>query len=105
MSYTTTNNRFADFPTFGLDANGVYIAANNFNSAGTSLRSLAVYSVPKVDLLAATPSLSRLTTSHNALSTNTYGFTFQPAVDYDPKAANAPEPIISTSKVIYVYMP
>ena len=97
VSYTTTNNRFADFPTLGLDANGVYIGTNNFNSTGTTLRSLAIYSVPKVDLLAATPSLSRLTTSHNALGTNTYGFTFQPVVDYGPKTATAPEPIISTS--------
>src|SRR4051812_7518449 len=41
VSYTTANNRFADFPTLGLDANGVYVATDNFNSAGTNLRSLA----------------------------------------------------------------
>jgi T5SS/PEP-CTERM-associated repeat protein len=97
VSYTTTNNRFADFPTLGLDANGVYVGTNNFNSAGTTLRSLAIYSVPKIDLLAATPSLSRITASHNTLGTTNYGFTFQPAVDYGPKAASAPEPIVSTS--------
>lgn len=97
VSYTTTNNRFADFPTLGLDANGIYVGTNNFNSAGTTLRSLAIYSVPKVDLLAATPSLSRLTTSHNTLGTSNYGFTLQPVVDYGPKTATAPEPIISTS--------
>src|SRR3954447_209997 len=97
VSYTTTNNRFADYPTLGLDANGVYVGTDNFNSAGTILRSVALYSVPKADLLAATPSLARLTTSHNALSTNTYGFTFQAAVNYGPKLASDPEPIISTS--------
>jgi hypothetical protein len=97
VSYTTTNSRFADFPTLGLDANGVYVGTNNFNSTGTTLRSLAIYSVPKADLIAATPSLARLTTSHNALSTSTYGFTFQAAVNYGPKLASDPETIISTS--------
>src|SRR4051812_30033111 len=96
VSYTTTNNRFADYPTLGLDANGVYVGTDNFNSAGTILRSVALYSVPKADLLANTPSLSRLTTSHNALSTNTYGRTFQPVVNFGPKAASDPEPVVST---------
>src|SRR4051794_20724335 len=96
VSYTTTNNRFADYPTLGLDANGVYVGTDNFNSAGTILRSVALYSVPKADLLANTPSLSRLTTSYNALSTNTYGRTFQPVVNFGPKAASDPEPVVST---------
>ncbi len=100
VSYTTTNNRFADFPTLGLDANGLYVAANNFSSGGF-LRSVAIYSVPKADLLAATPSLSRLTTSHNQLSANTYGFTFQPAIDYGSKAASDPEPLVSTSNTAF----
>src|SRR6478672_12628460 len=80
VSFSTLSNRFADFPTLGLDANGVYVGTNNFNSAGTTLRSLGLYSVPKADLLASTPSLARLTTTHNALSNSTYGFTFQAAV-------------------------
>src|SRR3954468_7987546 len=96
VSYTTTNGRFADFPTLGLDANGVYVGTNNFNAAGTALRSLALYSVPKADLLAATPSLARLTTSHNALSTTTYGFTFQAVNNFGPKASSDPEVIVST---------
>ncbi len=95
VSYTTTNGRFADFPTLGLDANGVFVGTNNFNSTGTRLRSLALYSVPKADLLAPTPTLSRLTTNYNAVSTSTYGFAFQAAVDYGPKSASDPEPIMS----------
>src|SRR3954451_17608804 len=96
VAYTTTNGRFADFPTLGLDANGVYVGTNNFNAAGTTLRSLALYSVPKADLLAATPTLSRLTTSHNALSTTTYGFTFQAVDNFGPKSPSDPEVIVST---------
>src|SRR5205823_1036320 len=72
VSYTTTNNKFADFPTLGIDANGVYVGTNNFNARGNMLRSLGLYSVPKADLLAASPSLTRLTTTYNAASTNTY---------------------------------
>jgi T5SS/PEP-CTERM-associated repeat protein len=96
VSFTTTNNRFADFPTLGLDANGVYVGTNNFNSAGTSLRSVGLYSVPKADLLATTPTLSRLT-SFSALSTNTYGFTFQPVVNDGSKLPTDPTPVVSTS--------
>ena len=60
VSFTTTNNRFADFPTLGLDANGVYVGTNNFSARGL-FRSEGLYSVPKADLLANTPTLSRLT--------------------------------------------
>src|SRR4051812_291129 len=95
VAFTTTNNRFADFPTLGMDANGVYVGTNNFSSAGT-LRSMGLYSVPKADLLLNTPSLSRITV-RNALSTNTVGFTLQPAVDYGPKLPTDPEPILANS--------
>src|SRR3954453_7110791 len=95
VAYTTSNNRFADFPTLGMDANGVYVGTNNFSSAGT-LRSIGLYSVPKADLLANTPTLSRITV-RNALSTNTVGFTLQPAVDYGPKLPTDPEPILANS--------
>jgi T5SS/PEP-CTERM-associated repeat protein len=95
VAYTTTNNRFADFPTLGMDANGVYVGTNNFSSAGT-LRSIGLYSVPKADLLAATPTLSRITV-RNALSANTVGFTLQPAIDYGPKAPTDPEPLLASN--------
>src|SRR4051812_4831929 len=97
VSYTTTNGRFADFPTLGIDANGVYVSTNNFNAAGTTLRNVAIYSVPKADLLAATPSLTKLTTSHNTLPAGTYGFTLQPVIDFDPKSASDPEPLVATA--------
>ncbi len=60
VSFTTNNGRSADFPTLGLDANGVYVGTNNFTSGG-SFRNEGLYSVPKADLLAATPTLARLT--------------------------------------------
>src|SRR5215212_8140997 len=82
VSFTTSTGRFADFPTLGVDANGVYVGTNNFH--GQTLASLALYSVPKADLIATTPSLARLM-SFTGLSTGTYGFTFQPVVNFGPK--------------------
>ena len=77
----------------------MYLTTNNFNTSDT-FRSLSVYSLPKADLLAATPSLARLT-SRTALSPSTYGFTLQAAVDYGPKLATDPEPIVSTSNTAF----
>src|SRR5581483_9972211 len=57
VALTTTNGQFADFPTLGVDANGVYVGTNNFNAAGNTLLSVGLYSVPKADLAAATPTL------------------------------------------------
>lgn len=95
VSFSTISNRFADFPTLGLDANGVYLTTNNFNTSDT-FRSTSVYSLPKADLIAATPSLARLT-SRTALSPTTNGFTLQASVDYGPKLTTDSEPIVSTS--------
>jgi T5SS/PEP-CTERM-associated repeat protein len=95
VAYTTTNNLFADFPTLGLDANGVYVGTNNFTAAN-AFTSEVMYNIPKVDLLADTPSLARLT-KFDSLSIGTFGDTLQPAVSYGPKAPTDPEPIVAVS--------
>jgi hypothetical protein len=94
VSFMTNTGRFADFPTLGVDANGVYVGTNNFH--GQTLSSLALYSVPKTDLIASTPSLARIT-SFTGLSTSTYGFTLQPVVNYGPKQPTDPTPIVATN--------
>jgi hypothetical protein len=53
------NANFADYPTLGVDANGVYIGTNNFIS---QLNSVSMTSIPKADLLLATPSVANRTT-------------------------------------------
>ena len=106
VSYTTTNNRFADFPTLGLDANGLYVGTNNFSGGGL-FRSEGLYSVPKADLLAATPTLARLT-SFSVLNASTVGFTLQAAVNYGPKQPTDPEIILAnnfTSSTRYNFTP
>src|SRR5205823_9307873 len=62
VALTTSNNLFADFPTLGLDANGLYVGTANYtNSSVTTNSNVGLYSIPKADLLATTPSLARLT--------------------------------------------
>lgn len=76
----TGNTGFADYDTLSLDANGVYIGTNNFNSGG-SFTGVSLFSVPKADLTAATPTLANMT-AFNDLSASTYGFTLQGALNF-----------------------
>jgi hypothetical protein len=77
--------RYVDFPTLGLDANGVYVGTiNAMSSAGGADNSNSLFSVPKADLTGpAGPSLANLTAFHG--TTGNYenlGFVLQPAVDF-----------------------
>jgi hypothetical protein len=69
----------SDFPTLAVDANGVYIGANNFTSTG-SLKNVSLFSIPKADLLASTPTLANMT-RFDDLSSASVGFTLQGAND------------------------
>jgi hypothetical protein len=48
---------FADFPTLGLDANGVYLCGELFDDLGNDIGPTLVM-IPKSDLLAATPTVA-----------------------------------------------
>jgi hypothetical protein len=54
---------FGDFPTLGLDANAVYIGTNDFsdNTPTGSLTGVSLFSIPKTDLTASTPTLADMT--------------------------------------------
>jgi hypothetical protein len=69
---------FADFPTLGLDANGVYLSANMFTPgpSGTVVGS-ALVSIPKADLLQAVPTATNAT-SFGILSFSGYGMVLHP---------------------------
>jgi hypothetical protein len=71
----------ADFPTLGLDAQGVYLAGDMFDRSSNPVSSTLV-SLPKAGLLAATPSISGLTRFNN-LSYSVRGQLFQPIVCLD----------------------
>lgn len=77
---TIGNNRFNDYETLAVDADGVYLATNNF---GATTFDVSLYSIPKADLLAATPTIANLTRFEN-LNAGTFGDTLQPALDFGP---------------------
>ena len=85
----------ADYPTLGMDGSGVYIGTNNFNAAG-NFRGTSLFSIPKADLFAATPTLANFTRFDNLATfdgtnltdTNRRGFVMQGAVDNSNVAGN-----------------
>jgi len=73
---------FADFPTLGLDANGVYLAGDMWDAGGASLNATLLVSIPKADLLAATPIITNRT-SFGIMSYANRGDILQPVVCLD----------------------
>ena len=71
------NGNFADFPTLGLDSNGVYLSANMFAPNNGPEVGSALVSIPKSDLLLATPTAINAT-SFGILSFAAYGAILQP---------------------------
>ena len=77
---------FSDFPTLGIDANGVYVGANYFDLGATSAVGKTVVSIPKLDLLSVAPTVANRT-GFGLLSGTVGGLTIQPVVNYSPTAA------------------
>ena len=76
---------FSDFPTLGIDANGVYLGANYFEVGATAVAGKTVVSIPKLDLLSATPTVANRT-GFGLLSNTVGGLTLQPAVNFSASA-------------------
>ncbi len=74
-------NDFADFPTLGMDAQGVYLSGDLFDVNGNSVGPTLV-SLPKAGLLAGVPTISGFT-SFGVLSYSARGTILQPAVCMD----------------------
>jgi hypothetical protein len=74
-------NSFADFPTLGLDAQGVYLSGDMFDTNSIPLNASLV-SLPKAALLNSSPSTSGLTRFSN-LSYSTRGQLLQPVTCFD----------------------
>ena len=73
------SGNFADFPTLGVDANGVYVAANMFTPAENSV-GLTLVSIPKADLLLSVPTATNAT-SFGILDYTNYGCILQPVLN------------------------
>src|ERR1043166_1846375 len=72
---------FADFPTLGLDAQGVYLSGDMFDAQDNGVGA-SFFSIPKADLLGSPPSLARLS-SFGIMSYSERGDVLQPAVALD----------------------
>ncbi|MDB6129280.1 MAG: hypothetical protein JWM04_387 [Verrucomicrobiales bacterium] len=80
VSINADVNRFADFPTMGIDANAIYIGSDSFDGSGT-YRGVAYSSIPKADLLGTVLSLARRSSS-GTLSPASRGNTPHPIVNF-----------------------
>lgn len=80
-----TKTKLADFPTLGLDANGVYLTADLVGITGTefTFTGATINSIPKADLLRSTPTVANRS-SFQISDPNTYGFARQPVVNFGP---------------------
>ena len=78
-----TKTQVADFPTLGVDANGVYLSADLLDATGTELTftGATINSIPKADILNSTPTVVNRS-SFEISDPNTYGFSRQPAVNF-----------------------
>ena len=80
---------FADFPTLGVDSQGVYLAADMFDSNGDPSTApdlgCGLLSFPKSDLLASPPDFSTRTW-HGVMSFDQRGQIYQPTICHDGSA-------------------
>lgn len=81
------NGFFADFPTLGLDGDAVYISGD-FYSAGETPEGPGLVSIPKADLLAATPTVANM---HwfGVMDYAVRGAVLQPAICFDGSATGS----------------
>ena len=89
---------FSDFPTLGIDANGVYVGANYFDIGATTAVGKTVVSIPKLDLLSVTPTVGNRT-GFGLLSATVGGLTIQPAVNFAPIAEQ--EHLLSQGPLVF----
>lgn len=95
-----TTYRFVDFPTLGLDADGLYVATVNYgSSAGGADNSTSLFSVPKADLTAAAgPTPANLTAFYGSTDNfNSFGYVLQPSVNVAGDAADGRAPVFAVN--------
>lgn len=88
------DGKFVDYTRLGVDATGVYVSTDNFNSSAGGSDSVSVFSVPKTDLLAPIPTLANLS-RFDAIDAGEYGGTIQPIISFGPSTGH--EPLLGTS--------
>lgn len=74
------NGFFADFPTLGMDSNAVYIAGDYYSA--NVPKGSGMLSIPKADLVAATPTIANMTW-YGVMNYTNRGEVLQPAICFD----------------------
>ncbi len=87
LPYNANGTLFVDFPSLGVDAKGVYLAANMFTA--TAFNSINIVSIPKADLTQAVPTVANAT-AFQTVNASTVGFAVQPAVSWGPDNGRGP---------------
>ena len=77
-----THGDFADFPTMGVDSNGVYISGDMFKGESNPQIGPSLVAIPKRDLLLATPTIANRT-YFGVLSDSVRGMALQPVTCFD----------------------
>jgi hypothetical protein len=90
---------FADYPTLGVDANGVYVGTNNFNASTHSDSGVSITAIPKADLLLAVPSVANRVTKNvsdpqGTGSTGFIGYTLEGVTNYTAGQTTASKGLI-----------
>jgi hypothetical protein len=80
----TDTGGFADYPTWGIDANAAYMGMNIFNAAGTAVIGTTVYVINKANLLAGTLTVTAFRQIGAAAGTGAGPWTPQAADNDDP---------------------
>ena len=60
VSFTGAPGMFADYPTLAVNNAAITIGTNNFSGSTGGFTGVSLYSIPKADLIAATPSAGNL---------------------------------------------
>ncbi len=82
VSFVGSSTNFSDFDTLGVDSTGVYVSVDDFD-VFNNLTGVSMFSIPKSDLIADPPTLSRMTKFEN-LDVQVYGFSLQGVSNPDP---------------------
>lgn len=94
-SFVGDRTGFADYPTLGVDSKGVYIGTHDFGSSFST----SLFSIPKADLLGATPTLANMTRFDN-MDVNVSGYSIQGAVNFGSGSSGN---IVAVSNTTFAY--
>jgi len=93
-----TGGTFGDFPTLGMDANGIYLATNNF--IGNSFQNVSIWTAAKSGLLwtgSGSPTLNNLTAFEglSAGGPDNRGITINATNNFDPNQSGNTNRIVA----------